>query len=119
MPVGTASPELVEGRAAGHEGAMTGPILPGPLWLVGCGNMAGAMLAGWLDAGLDPARITAIRSSGRDAAPGVRVLTHFPEDEVPAIVLLGFKPKTLDEVAPKVAPALDPQTLLVSILAGV
>jgi pyrroline-5-carboxylate reductase len=98
---------------------MTEPFLPGPLWLVGCGNMAGAMLAGWIDAGIDPARVTVMRPSGREAGHGVRVLTHFPEDEVPAIVLLGFKPKTLDEVAPKLAPALDEHTILVSILAGV
>jgi pyrroline-5-carboxylate reductase len=98
---------------------MTASLLPGPLWLVGCGNMAGAMLAGWLAAGVDPARMTVVRPSGREAAPGVRVLTHFPEDEVPAIVLLGFKPKTLDEVAPRLAPALDRETILISILAGV
>jgi pyrroline-5-carboxylate reductase len=98
---------------------MTDPLLPGPLWLVGCGNMAGAMLAGWLEAGIDPTHVTVIRPSGREAAPGVRVLTDFPEDEVPALVLLGFKPKTLDDVAPRLAPALDPATILVSILAGV
>lgn len=98
---------------------MTAPFLPGPLWLLGCGNMAGAMLAGWLDAGLDPAQVTVVRPSGRDAAPGVRVLTDLPEDEVPALVLLGFKPKTLDDVAPALASALDPNTVLISILAGV
>jgi pyrroline-5-carboxylate reductase len=98
---------------------MTDTLLPGTLWLVGCGNMAGAMLAGWLAAGADPARITVVRPSGREAAPGVRVLTHFPEDEVPALVLLGFKPKSLDEVAPRLAPALDRRTVLISILAGV
>jgi pyrroline-5-carboxylate reductase len=98
---------------------MTDPLLPGPLWLVGCGNMAGAMLAGWLARGMDAAQVTVIRPSGREAGPGVRFLTDFPEDEVPAIVLLGFKPKTLDEVAPKLAPALQPGTILVSILAGV
>ncbi|HEX8645000.1 MAG TPA: pyrroline-5-carboxylate reductase [Allosphingosinicella sp.] len=97
---------------------MTTPLFTGPLWLVGCGNMAGAMLAGWLAAGLDPAQVTVVRPSGRAAAPGVRVLTRFPEDEVPALVLLGFKPKTLDEVASALAPALDERTLLVSILAG-
>jgi pyrroline-5-carboxylate reductase len=98
---------------------MTEPLLTGPLWLIGCGNMAGAMLAGWLDAGIDPAQVTVIRPSGREAAPGVRVLTGLPEGEVPAIVLLGFKPKTLDEVARKLDPALDEETILVSILAGV
>lgn len=97
----------------------TEPLLPGPLWLVGCGNMAGAMLSGWLAAGIDPAHVTVIRPSGRPAAEGVRVLTGFPEDEVPALVLLGFKPQTLDAVAPSLAPALDPRTILISILAGV
>lgn len=98
---------------------MSDPLLPGPLWMVGCGNMAGAMLAGWLDAGVDPGRVTVIRPSGRHVAAGIRVVTAPPEDEVPAIVLLGFKPKALDEVAPSLAPALDAHTILVSILAGV
>ena len=93
--------------------------LPGPVWLVGCGNMAGAMLEGWLAAGADPRQITAIRPSGAPVAEGVRVLAALPEDEVPALVLLGVKPQKLGEVAPALAPALDPQTILVSILAGV
>jgi pyrroline-5-carboxylate reductase len=98
---------------------MTDPLLPGPFWLVGCGNMAGAMLAGWLESGIDPAHVTVIRPSGRAVAPGVRVVTEPPEDEVPALVMLGFKPKTLGEVAPTLAPALDERTVLISILAGV
>lgn len=98
---------------------MTNLPLPGPLWLIGCGNMAGAMLEGWLSAGADPRMITIVRPSGRRAAKGVRVLTALPEDEVPAMVLLGVKPQKLDEVAPPLAPALEPETILVSILAGV
>ena len=99
---------------------MTTPLpLPGPLWLVGCGNMAGAMLGRWLDAGADPRQITVVRPSGLPVAGGVRVLTVPPEDEVPALVLLGFKPQKLEEAAPAVAKALEPETILVSILAGV
>ena len=98
---------------------MTDPLLPGPIWLIGCGNMAGAMLAGWLARGADPRQITVIRPSGKAAAEGVRVLTDLPEDEVPAVVLLGVKPQKLDEVAPALAPALEAETILVSILAGV
>jgi pyrroline-5-carboxylate reductase len=94
-------------------------ILPGPLLLVGCGNMAGAMLAGWLEAGADPAQITVVRPSGAPIARGVRVLKVLPEDEVPFLVLLGVKPQKLDEVAPGLARLLDPATILVSILAGV
>jgi pyrroline-5-carboxylate reductase len=93
--------------------------LTGPLWLIGCGNMAGAMLERWLASGLDPARVTVIRPSGREVAERVRVLRTLPEDEVPAIVLLGVKPQKLDEVVPTLAPVLDPETILVSILAGV
>jgi pyrroline-5-carboxylate reductase len=99
--------------------AMTLDLLPGPVWLVGCGNMAGAMLTGWLAAGADPRQFTAIRPSGAPVGGGVRVLTALPEDEVPALVLLGFKPQTLDAVVPVLAPALEVETLLISILAGV
>ncbi|HET9641023.1 MAG TPA: pyrroline-5-carboxylate reductase [Allosphingosinicella sp.] len=97
---------------------MTQLHLPGPLFLIGCGNMAGAMLEGWLAAGADPRLITVVRPSGRAPAPGIRTLTALPEDEVPAVVLLGVKPQKLAEVAPVVAPALERETILVSILAG-
>ena len=93
--------------------------LPGPLWLIGCGNMAGAMLARWLECGIDRRQVTVVRPSGRPVGEGVRVLTTLPEDEVPALLLLGVKPQKLDEVAPALAPVLDSGTILVSILAGV
>jgi len=92
--------------------------LPGPFWLIGCGNMAGAMLERWIAAGLDPAQVTVVRPSGKPVAGGVRVLTALPEDEVPALAMLGTKPQKLNEVAPALARALDARTILVSILAG-
>jgi pyrroline-5-carboxylate reductase len=97
---------------------MTQSLLTRPLLMIGCGNMAGAMLEGWLAAGADPRMITVVRPSGRPPAPGIRTLTGLPEDEAPALVLLGIKPQKLAEVAPVVAPALEPETILVSILAG-
>ena len=97
----------------------TDPLLPGPLWMVGCGNMGSAMLDGWVAAGVDPGHVTVIRPSGAEVGHGVRVLADYPEDEVPAIVLLAMKPYQLDAVAPALAPILDPHTILVSILAGV
>jgi pyrroline-5-carboxylate reductase len=94
--------------------------LEGPIWLVGCGNMAGAMLRRWLECGLDPHEVTVIRQSGAPFADGVTVLTAPPPDgPVPAMVMLGVKPQMLDLVAPSLAPMLAPETLLVSILAGV
>ena len=62
--------------------------------------------------------VTVVRPSGRPPAPGIRTLTALPEDEAPALVLLGVKPQKLAEVAPGLAPALEPETILVSILAG-
>jgi pyrroline-5-carboxylate reductase len=97
---------------------LTAFTLPGPLWLAGCGNMAGAMLEGWLAAGLVPSQITVIRPSGAPVAGGVRVLTTPPEDEVPAILMLGMKPQKLAEAAPPFSSACDPHTIIVSILAG-
>jgi len=98
---------------------MPDPLLPGPLWLAGCGNMAGAMLGRWIEEGVDPAHVSAIRPSGAPCGEGVRVTKDYPEDEVPAIVLLGMKPYQLDVAAPALAPILDEETILVSILAGV
>ena len=92
--------------------------LPGPFWLIGCGNMAGAMLDGWLAAGADPARITIVDPARTSAPDGVRLLGVPPEDEVPALAMLGVKPQMLDAAASALAPALDPHSILISILAG-
>jgi pyrroline-5-carboxylate reductase len=97
---------------------MTQFHLPGPLFLIGCGNMAGAMLEGWLAAGAEARLITVVRPSGRPPAPGIRTLMSLPEEVAPAVLVLGVKPQKLAEVAPVVAPALGPETLLISILAG-
>ena len=42
----------------------------GRLLLVGCGNMAGAMLDRWLAAGLDPARVAMVGDSRHDLEAG-------------------------------------------------
>ena len=94
--------------------------IEGPIWLVGCGNMAGAMLRRWLDSGLDPTEVTVIRKSGAPVADGVTVLTALPPDgPVPAVAMLGVKPQMLDLVAPDLVDMVAPETMLVSILAGV
>jgi pyrroline-5-carboxylate reductase len=91
----------------------------GTMWLVGCGNMAGAMLRRWLETGLPAGNVTVVRPSGQSPAPGVRTLTAMPANEAPpALLLLGVKPQSLAEVATSVAAAIGPDTLLVSILAG-
>jgi pyrroline-5-carboxylate reductase len=95
-------------------------MIEGPLWLIGCGNMGGAMLRGWLSDGLDPARVTVISPTGRSVPAGIRHLTAVPPDgETPALLLLAVKPQMLDAVAPGLAPILGGETVLLSILAGV
>ena len=93
--------------------------LPGPFWLIGCGNMAGAMLRRWIYVGMDPVRFVAVRPSGAHVAPDVHVVTQLPDGPAPAITMIGVKPQKLDEVAPALAAAVAPDTLLISILAGV
>lgn len=92
---------------------------PASLWLIGCGNMAGAMLKRWLDVGLDPAAVTVVRPSGAAVAEGVRVVTEPPGGPAPAVALLGVKPQKLDAVAPAYADHVGGDTILISILAGV
>jgi pyrroline-5-carboxylate reductase len=93
------------------------PAFPSPGWLVGCGNMAGAMVEGWKSAGIDLSGVTAIRPSGRPV-PGVQTVTQLP-DGTPRFAMLGFKPQMLDEIVPNLAPRIGRQCILVSILAGV
>jgi pyrroline-5-carboxylate reductase len=90
---------------------------PDTLWLVGCGNMAGAMLARWLDTGMDPASITVI-DPALSAFDGVRTLAALPDEPAPAMLMLGVKPQMLGDVVPVLAKAVGPETILLSILAG-
>jgi pyrroline-5-carboxylate reductase len=97
-------------------------MLPSSLTLVGAGKMGGAMLAGWLRAGLDPVRTTVIdplpspEAKALCAQHGVALNPASPE---PADVLvLAVKPQGLAEAAPGLAPVVGPGTLVLSILAG-
>lgn len=85
--------------------------------ILGCGNMGGAMLAGWLAAGLDPARFTVVDPYLAEVPAGVTLLRAVPPGQFD-FVLLGIKPQTLDEAAPALAGAVGPDTVLLSILAG-
>jgi pyrroline-5-carboxylate reductase len=87
--------------------------------LVGCGNMAGAMLQGWLAAGLAPERFTVADPAPRDLPAGVRKLDAIPSEGEFDAILLGVKPQLLARVAPQVELLAGPDTALISILAGV
>ena len=94
----------------------------GRLLLVGCGNMAGAMLDRWLGAGLDPARV-AIVDPAASPRTGVAQYASLAEWRAAAgaadWIMLGMKPQQLGEVAEELAPVVTGNTTLLSILAGV
>ena len=84
--------------------------------ICGCGNMGGAMLAGWLAGGLDPARFAVVDPVLAEVPAGVRLLREVPSGAFD-VVLLGIKPQALGEVAPALEPATRSAVVL-SILAG-
>lgn len=99
---------------------MTKIDLPGPLWLVGCGNMAGAMLGRWLESGLDPAAVTIIDPFRKEAPAGVRLLAEAPAGEAaPAALMMGIKPQMFPAAAPALAGLVGPETVILSIMAGI
>ncbi|MDB5696811.1 MAG: pyrroline-5-carboxylate reductase [Sphingomonas bacterium] len=84
--------------------------------MIGAGNMGGAMLRRWLDAGLLSAQVTVVSPSGRAMPDGVRVVAATPVERFDTIVL-ACKPQQLTSVAGALrghAPRLT-----ISILAGV
>lgn len=87
--------------------------------LVGCGNMAGAMLAGWLSGGFEPARFTVVEPSERALPPDVERHSMMPEAGDFDAILLGVKPQMLSGVAPAVARLAGKGTTILSLLAGV
>ncbi|MGK2910174.1 MAG: pyrroline-5-carboxylate reductase [Sphingobium sp.] len=93
---------------------------PSNLVMIGCGNMAGAMLTRWIACGLDPETVIVVRPSGKPVMPGVRVFRSLPERRPDkAVVLLGMKPQQIEQVAADLAGRLADDAVLVSILAGI
>jgi len=86
--------------------------------IIGCGNMGGAMLAGWLAGGISPTTFTVVDPALARVPAGVTLLRELPAGTFDAI-LLGVKPQLLGDVAPQLAALAGPQTVVLSILAGV
>lgn len=95
----------------------------GPVVLVGAGKMGGAMLAGWLDRGLDAANTWIIDPT---SSPELVVLTagrpfhrSLESLEKPAgVMVLAVKPQFMDPIFRTVARHAGPSTLVLSIAAG-
>ena len=96
----------------------------GRLVLVGAGNMGGALLRGWLGAGIDPERIAVL-----DPAPPTAVKALLDEHGIalnpplgaiaaPGIVLIAVKPQIVPALLPGLTPLIGGETLVISIAAG-
>jgi pyrroline-5-carboxylate reductase len=95
------------------------PAFPNKILIFGCGNMGGAMLQGWIAGGVDPSVFTVVDPAGSNVAQGVNTFRSSSElHEKFAFVILGIKPQMLEELAPRIAPLLATDAVLVSILAG-
>ena len=101
-------------------------LATGPILLVGCGKMGGALLAGWIDRGVAPGQITVIEP-GRE--PRDAVGTRFgitavadagdlDESLAPGVILFAVKPQTMDSVVPRFRPFAGPDAVFLSIAAG-
>lgn len=96
------------------------PLAAATILLVGCGNMGGAMLAGWLRGGVPASSVTVVDPSLPAVPAGVRLLSAIPADfPPPSVLVLAVKPQKLAEVGPALAPFASPGTMLLSVLAAV
>jgi pyrroline-5-carboxylate reductase len=93
--------------------------MPDTILLVGCGNMGGAMLAGWLAAGFPSSRFTVVDPVLAEVPAGVTLLRALPGGAKFDAILLGVKPQLLADVAPSIAPLAGADAIVLSILAGV
>ncbi len=87
--------------------------------MVGCGNMAGAMLTGWLAGGIPASRFTVCDPAPRVLPTAVTVSAQMPARGPFDAILVGVKPQSLAEVAPALEPLAGPGATVLSILAGV
>lgn len=96
------------------------PPAAATILLIGCGNMGGAMLAGWLRGGVPASSVTVIDPTLAAVPAGVRLLSAIPTDLAPpSVLVLAVKPQKLAKIAPALAPLVSPDTMLLSVLAAV
>jgi pyrroline-5-carboxylate reductase len=100
---------------------MTETTLPA-LLLVGCGKMGGAMLAGWLERGVEQVVVVEPYPAATAAFAGrVTVcdsVAAVPAGFVPAVVILATKPQQADGALPGYERFAAADALFISIMAG-
>ncbi len=100
--------------------------MTGPLLLLGCGKMGGALLKGWLDqriAGTSERPVFVIEPSAEALRPfagtaNVTRLDALPPSLRPAVILLAVKPQMMDQALGALAGVKAAKPLFLSIAAG-
>ncbi len=87
-----------------------------PIWLLGCGNMGGALLRRWLADEMGP--VAVIDPAPRDVPDGV-ASSAAPPPGRPDVLVLAVKPQVWRAAAAPLAAIAGPMTLVVSVMAGV
>lgn len=99
--------------------------LDGSVVLAGAGKMGAAMLAGWLENGLDPASVViqepqlsgaALELAQKHGITSQSVLEV--QSRPPAVIVVAVKPQMMDDVFPALAKIAGPKTVVMSIAAG-
>jgi pyrroline-5-carboxylate reductase len=87
-----------------------------PIWLLGCGNMGGALLGRWLAEDMGP--VAVIDPAPRALPDGVSASANPPEGR-PDVLVLAVKPQVWREAVLPLIAKTGPLTLVVSVMAGV
>jgi pyrroline-5-carboxylate reductase len=87
-----------------------------PIWLLGCGNMGGALLGRWLAEDMGP--VAVIDPAPRALPDGVSASANTPEGR-PDVLVLAVKPQVWREAVLPLIAKTGPLTLVVSVMAGV
>lgn len=98
----------------------------GPVLLVGCGKMGGALLRGWLSNGLPPERVRVVepnpgQQTAEFARRGVAFKRRVAEIDAawaPIVVVLAVKPQAMDQALPPLTDYARTSALFLSVAAG-
>ncbi|MEY4549086.1 MAG: hypothetical protein RL685_5281 [Pseudomonadota bacterium] len=110
----------------GGLGTILAPMSNERIGFIGAGNMASALLRGWLRAGTvtkEQVRISEVDRSKREAVASAHGVSAAASNAElcgwASVLLLAVKPQSVPAVLRECAPALQPSTLLISVAAGV
>lgn len=86
----------------------------------GCGNMGGAILRGWLNAGVQADAFHVISPSKRAMPNGVHVYANAEKfGDIADMLIIGVKPQMIVDLVDDMRSVISENTIVISILAGI